>query len=423
MLKLVKFPFRVFLWVLRRLVQSFRKKSWLYIMVMLVFMSLDVIFPGLGGTLTTSAFVLGPAVLMGVAFTVLRRLDGTMPQFMALSSYMAVSAAYGLFRAWSKAADTSLPDAIGSVSRWTFGPLWNMGVGVVAVLFGKAQSVPMPVWGNMPFSQHLLAMDPLLTGLSLIVLLWSVRIFMFGTRRYAGETKRSERENGLAQNKMTPIRRANWTLHGRAGNLRRHLRGLLLAPRLPVSHMVIGFGPPPQRMPWLWPWLTVCWLIARLRPVEMTIFDTRRIITADARNGALILGGAGAGKTLIQQAYLAYSTSNKILIETQGNVFDKDVPLAKALNRKIAVITSDLGDATATVNVLATLDPEDTDFWDRVMWIASLVICERGEHGTLERCSRELVACVVGNVVFSARLVDEVARLDTVYDYLTDPEL
>lgn len=140
--------------------------------------------------------------------------------------------------------------------------------------------------------------------------------------------------------------------------------------------------------------------LGRVRPVEMTIFDTRQMITADAGNGALILGGAGAGKTLIQIAWLACSTSNKILVETQGNVFDKDVPLTLALGRRIAVITSDLGAETATVNVLGTLNPEDTDFWDNVMWLASLVIPERGEHGTIERCSRELVACVIGNVVF-----------------------
>ncbi|WP_299953590.1 TraM recognition domain-containing protein [uncultured Roseobacter sp.] len=419
----LKLPFRMIFWCLRRLAKNFRKKGWVVLTVMVLFMSLDMIFPVLGGNLTTIALVLGPAMLMGLAFGVLKRLDGTMSQFIALSSYMAFAGTYALFRAWSKAIDGSLPDAFGSLSRWIFGPLWNAAAGLFAALLGQGQSVPMPIWGPLPFSQHLLAMDPLLTGLSLFVLAWAARIFLYGARRYGGDTRRTSGEQKMAANRMTPPWRANWVLHGVAGNIKRHLRALVSRPRLPPSHLVIGFGPPPMWRPWLWPWMGIGWLVSRVMSVEFTIFDLRQMIVADARNGALILGGAGAGKTLIQTAWLTYSTANKILIETQGNVFDKDRPLIEAAGRKLHVISSDIGHDTATINVLSRLDPEEQDFWDQVMRLSGLIIQERGEHGALERCTRELVACTIGNVVFGAHLVGEVPRLDTVYTYLTDPEL
>lgn len=417
------FILRMIRWTLRRLLGVLRKKGWLYILALVGFMSLDLIFPRLGGNLTTIGLVLGPAILMGLAFGMLKRLDGTMPQFLALSTYMGFAGLYALFRAWSKAAESSLPEVLGPVSKWLFGPIWNAVAGVAAGLLGEPQAVPMPVWGPMPLSQHLLSMDPLLTALSLIVLAWSLRIFLYGVSRYGGETQRTSRERKLAQNRITSLWRANTTLLGPLQNAARLMRNTLVGPRLKAGMLVIGFSAPPMWRPWAWPWLAISWLVSLVRPVEMTPFDFRRTIVADAGNGALLIGGAGAGKTLIQTAWLMFSQAQKILIETQGNVFEKDLPLIEAAGRRLLIISTDLGHETMTINVLSTLEPEHQDFWDQVMRISALVIQERGEHGTLERCARELIAATIANTVFFGRILEEEPTLETVYSHLTDPEI
>jgi type IV secretory pathway TraG/TraD family ATPase VirD4 len=410
-------------WVSRRLLSALRKEGWIYILALIGFMSLDIIFPALGGNLTTMGLILGPAILMGLAFGMLKRLDGTMPQFLALSSYMGFAGVYSLFRAWSKAAESSLPDILGPVSGWLFGPLWNTLAGIIAGVLGEPQAVPMPVWGPMPLSGHLLAMDPLLTALSLFVLAWSLRIFFYGVSRYGGETQRTSRERKLAENRMTSLWQANSTLNGACSNAVRLIRNTVVGPKLKAGMLIVGFSAPPLRRPWSWPWLAVSWLVSLVRPVEMTLFDFRRTIVANAGNGALLIGGSGAGKTLIQTAWLMFSQSPKILIETQGNVFEKDLPLIKAAGRKLLIVSTDLGRQTMTLNVLSTIDPEHQDFWDHVMRISALVIQERGEHGTLERCARELIAATIANTVYFGRVLEEEPTLECVYAHLTDPEL
>lgn len=417
------FLFRFLRWMILRIVGVLRRKGWIYLVLLVGFMSLDMIFPALGGNLTTIVLILGPAMLMGFTFGVLRRLDGTMPQFMALSTYMGAAGLYGLFKAWSKAVDSTLPEILGPLSRWLFGPLWNAIAGVFAALVGKAQSVPMPVWGPMPLSEHLMAMDPLLAGLSLFVMFWAARIFFYGVRRYGGETQPTEHEKLLAKNRLTPPHAANWVLHGVWGNLKRHLVNLFAGPRLRAGVLVIGFAAPPWWRPWHWPRLALTWVISRFINVEMTPFDWRRMIVADAGNGALLIGGAGAGKTLLQIGWLMYSQSSKILIETQGNVWDKDYPLIRAAGRELFVISPDLGSETMTLNVLAPLDPTSQDFWDQVMRISSVIIQESGEHGALVRCTRELVAAIIANTVYFARVLEDEPTLKTVYAHLTDPEI
>jgi hypothetical protein len=421
--KILLIPFYIARWMFRRLVKKLGQKGFFYISMIVVFMSIDMVFPAAGGSLSTIVFVLGPAILMGVSFEVIKRLDGTMPQFIALASYMAFAGVYALFRAWSKAADSSLPEIVGPLSKWVLGPIWNFLIGLVGALLGRAQSVPMPVWAPMPLGEHILAMDPFLSALGLLVLFWSLSILSYGTKRYSGETKKTADQKSLARNRVTPLWKANWVLHGLRGNVYRLLRNLLKKPTLGVSELVIGFGPPLLYRPWFWPWWVVASILSRVCNVAMTPFDSRQMIIANFTNGALIIGGAGAGKTLIQIPWLLLSRSNKILIETQGNVFDKDLPLIRAAGRKLLVISSDLGADTVTINVLANIDPEHQDFWDQVMRIANLIIQERGEHGALERCTRELVACIIGNAVFFARVAAEEPGLDVVYDFLTDPEL
>lgn len=420
---ILKLPFRLLRWMLLRLLRSFRKKGVFYLTLIVVFMSIDMMFPALGGSVTTIVIVLGPAILMGLAFEVKKRLDGTMPEFIALSNFMAFAGVYALFRAWSKAADSSLPEVLGPLSRWIFGPLWNVLAGFVAVVFGQAQSVPMPVWSEMPLGEHLLALDPLLTGLSLLVLAWSASILYYGVRRFGGETKMTADQHKLAKNGLTPLWRANWALQGFWSNLLRIVRNSLGRPALAVDEMVIGFDAPPLRKPWAWPWQIVSRLVSRFWDTTFTPFDLRRMIVAKMSPGALIIGGAGAGKTLIQILWLMFSKSNKILIETQGNVFDKDQPLIRAAGRELLVISSDLGVNTVTLNVLANINPEHQDFRNQVLRISALIIQVRGEHATLERCTQELVSCIIGNVVYFGHVAQEEPRLDVVYDYLTDPNL
>ncbi|MGB3313332.1 MAG: type IV secretory system conjugative DNA transfer family protein [Albidovulum sp.] len=417
------FVFRAMRWIFRRLLGVLRKKGWLYILALIGFMSLDMIFPALGGNLTTIGLILGPAIIMGLTFGMLKRLDGTMPQFLALSTYMGFAGIYALFRAWSKAAESTLPEVLGPVSRWLFGPLWNAAAGIVAGLLGEPQAVPIPVWGPLPLSRHLMAMDPLLTALSLIVLAWSLRIFLYGASRYGGETQRTPRERKLAQSRITSLWRANSNLIGARRNAARVLRNTIVGPKLKAGMLVIGFSGPPRWRPWCWPWLAISWLVSLVRPVEMTIFDFRRMIVADAGNGAMLIGGSGAGKTLVQTTWLMFSQSSKILIETQGNVFEKDLPLIEAAGRRLLIISTDLGRETATLNVLNTIDPEHQDFWDHVMRISALVIQERGEHGTLERCARELIAAAIANTIYFGRVLDEEPTLETVYAHLTDRDI
>ncbi|WP_299695300.1 TraM recognition domain-containing protein [uncultured Tateyamaria sp.] len=416
-------PFYIARWMLRRLVKKLGQKGFFYVTMIVAFMSIDMVFPAVGGSLSTIVFILGPAILMGITFEIIKRLDGTMPQFIALASYMAFAGVYALFRAWSKAAESSLPEIVGPLSKWIFGPLVNFVIGLVGALLGNPRAVPMPVWGPMPLGEHILAMDPYLSALGLLVLLWSLSILTYGTKRYGGETKMTDDQKALAKNRLTPPWQANWVLHGVRGNLYRLVRNLMRHPVLQVDEMIVGFGPPVLYQPWFWPLWIVNRSLARVRNVAMTPFDPRQMIVARFENGALIIGGAGAGKTLIQIPWLMLSRSNKILIETQGNVFDKDLPLIRAAGRTLHVISSDLGADTVTINVLGTIDPAHQDFWDQVMRISSLIIQERGEHGTLERCTRELVACIIGNVVFFARVIGDEARLDVVYDYLSDPKL
>ncbi|MFK7746015.1 MAG: TraM recognition domain-containing protein [Roseobacter sp.] len=423
LLSIIFLPFYVLRWMARRLFKKLGQKGYFYVSLIVLFMSIDMIFPAAGGSLTTIAFVLGPAILMGLTFEIIKRLDGTMPQFLALASYMSFAGFYALFRAWSKAADSTLPEVLGPLSKWIFGPLWNVAAGAIAALLGHAQSVPMPVWGPMPLGKHILAMDPLLTTLGILVLIWSVSILAYGTKRYGGETQKTADQKNLAKNRLTPLWKANWVLHGVKGNLSRLIRNVVRSPKLQVDEMIIGFGPPIRYRPWAWPWWLFTTLLAKVSNTAMTPFDLRQVIVANMANGALIIGGAGAGKTLIQTLWLRFSRSNKILIETQGNVFDKDLPLITAAGRKLHVISSDLGADTVTINVLATIDPEHQDFWDQVMRIAGLIIEERGQHDALERCTRELVACIIGNIVFFAHVTGEDPRLDVVYAYLTDPEL
>lgn len=417
------FIYRVLRWMAFRIINSLRRKGWVYLVVLITFMSLDMIFPKLGGNLTTVILTLGPALLMAMSFSVLKRLNGTMPEFITLSSYMGAAGLFGLFKAWSTAAESSLPDIIGPMSRWLFGTVWNFIASIFAVTLGEPQAVPMPLLSDRPLREHLMALDPLLTGLSLFVLAFAVYIFRYGMRRYGGETQATASERDLAKNRLTPLHASNRVLNGMWRNLGRLVINLIMGPRLRAGYLIIGFNAPPWWRPWHWPRLALTWMFSRVWNVEMTPFDWRKMIVADAGNGALLIGGAGSGKTLMQTAWLMYSQASKILIETQGNIFNKDYPLITATGRTLYVISPDLGDQTVTLNVLEPLNPADQDFWDQVMRIATVIIQEDGEHGALVRCTRELVATVIANTIFFANVLEQEATLRDVYAHLTDPDL
>ncbi len=417
------FIFRLIRGMVLLIIRSLRRRGWLYLLVLISFMSLDMIFPALGGNLTTIVLTLGPALLMAMAFSMLKRLDGTMPQFIILATYMATAGFFGLLKAWSKAAESSLPEILGPLSQRLFGTVWNFVAGVFAAVLGEPQAVPLPVLSHRPLKEHILDLDPLLTGLSLFVLGFAAHILLYGARRYGGETQATSGERQLAQNRLTSLRSANRVLNGFWGNTGRLVGNLLFGPRLRAGCLIIGFGAPLWWRPWHWPRLLLTGVVSRFMNVEMTPFDWRTMIVADAGNGALLIGGAGSGKTLIQIAWLMYSQSSKILIETQGNVYDKDFPLITAAGRTLYVISPDLGEETATINVLEPLNPASQDYWDQVMRVANVIIQEDGEHGALVRCTLELVATVIANIVYFAHVLEEEPTLREVYACLTDPEI
>ncbi|PWR01289.1 hypothetical protein DKT77_17825 [Meridianimarinicoccus roseus] len=421
-MSLILAPFK---WALRRLGRVFSSKGALGILLLAVFLNLDQIFPQLGGKLTTAALVLGPAIAMGFYAQVLSRWDGGPNDFAVLALYMAACGLYGLLRAWSAAAGSDVPDYVASLGLWLFGPLVNLLVGAIAAFFGHDRYAPMPILHPEGLAVQLSELNILLTLVSLFVIGWALAMMNATVRRWGGGAPPLQPEDrARARNRLVPPHRAARRLLGLRRNLVSQIRPILGRPRLALDEFVVGMAPALKNRPWRLPLVLIGRLLIMLggRP-EGTMLDPRPIIAAPFETLALIVGGPGSGKTLIQQANLICGQGPRLLVETQGNAGDKDKPLIEANGRTCLVIAPELGRASAGFNLLERLEPAGETFPGDVERIAGYIIEVRGEHLTLKRCAFELVAAVIANVALLARSQGHVPSLMLVYECLSDPAL
>ena len=96
---------KILLWpigfVMSRIAGFLVKKGPLGLILLLIFMNLDQMFPAFGGKITVTGLVLGPALAMGIYARLLYLGTGTITEYTILAWYMLFSGFYGLFRAWA----------------------------------------------------------------------------------------------------------------------------------------------------------------------------------------------------------------------------------------------------------------------------------------------------------------------------------
>ena len=157
---------KILLWpigfVMSRIAGFLVKKGPLGLILLLIFMNLDQMFPAFGGKITVTGLVLGPALAMGIYARLLYLGTGTITEYTILAWYMLFSGFYGLFRAWAAAAQTEVPDFLVTLALVVFGPVLNAIVGAIASYFDVGEYAPLPIAHADGLIAHLSALNPLL---------------------------------------------------------------------------------------------------------------------------------------------------------------------------------------------------------------------------------------------------------------------
>lgn len=239
--------------------------------------------------------------------------------------------------------------------------------------------------------------------LHFIVSLW---ILWVSIARFGGIFQKTETDKILARNRPVKNNRANIELNRWWPTMERAVTAILHRRRINAQEIVIGMGSH-------WLWHPLRWLQGIIGEAllyfgcrtEFTLFDRRPLITAQVETGVLHVAGAGGGKTATQVTNLAVSTTPKILVETQGNALEKDLPVLTWAGRRPYLFDPSLGEESSSINVLASIDPSATNFQNQILRMADYIIelDEKHPNHVLQYFAYELVAVVLAYIVIRAQ--------------------
>lgn len=423
--------FLLLTWPIRRMVRWARYKSFWYFALWAAAAAVDITVPELGGKLTTVFMVLVPPLVLSIWLHFSQQWAGSAMDYVYAALAMLASAAYGLLRAWSAASGVDLPGWQQKLGLVVFGVPASIGASVLSTLSGWEIEGPLPLVHPDGWATQLQLLDPLLVGASVVAILVAFAQLRFAVREFGGGappiplTLKAEARNRL----MSPARAA-WRL---AGVSTRTWRRRWLGPfvpslrRLSDEEIVLAADLP---QPGVRLGLVRLWLgrfLARLGlGLELTIFDPTPLVVTRCTTSAVFVAGSGAGKThgwYIPMVMLR--DAPMVLLDVQRNAAVRDAPLRRALGRTPFVFDANLGDASASANVLAHLDPSSADYFQKVEALTLVVLAEApdGAHADLRGRARTLFSIFLGSHVPLALHYGDQPRLSEVYQELTAPDM
>lgn len=422
------FIFRMFRAIGGYVVDRLRRKSVLFFIGWFLFSNLDAMWAGASGRWLVIGLVVLPPVLLWLWAQARYTFDGGVDEFLFATRYMIFGGLLGLLRAWSAAAGGSLPDTLTSVLRILLGTHGSAAVSAAAEAVGLGAYSPLPLLHPDGWVVQVMALDPVLILVSIGVLGMAAHSFWFALVEYGGS--KPQQTNDIKEARMMRIlrsHRATWTLINPLSHARRLMANLFRVPCIGPDQLVVGIDEVRLADPLAgllrFPGRILSWMGWH---THLTPFDPRSLVVASCEGSALLVGGAGSGKTQgWEMANQATLNAPMIIFQTQGNAAEQEIPLRQALGRTPYLFDARLRRASASIQALAVLDPAAPDFFETCGRYAQTQIEDspNGEHGDLKDRAKALIAVTLSGNVWEGRAAGRVATMFDVYDDLCSTDL